>query len=119
MHAHPHLHPPPSRGRKQCVIKSAVIASSLLLIILLIPSNSFAASIYQDTNRFTYGAKRILTAPFQIPVRTLQGTLSGPLIVGTVGGILQGTFHTVGDLIGGVFDMAAAAAPYAKYAVLF
>ncbi len=91
----------------------------IFLVLIVLNPCTFAASIYQDTNRFTYGAKRILAAPFQIPFRMLQGTLSGPLIVGTVGGMLQGTVHTVGDLIGGVFDMAAAAAPYAKYAVLF
>ncbi len=82
---------------------------------LLAPSLSMA-SVYQDTNRFSYGATRLLAAPFQIPLQTLQGTFSGPLVLGTIGGVVHGTFQTIGDLIGGVFDMAAAAAPYAKYA---
>lgn len=90
--------------------------TALLTFILFLPS-AFAASVYQDTNRFVYGFKRLVAAPFQIPIRTLQGTLYGPFIAGTVGGIFQGTFHTVGDLAGGVFDMGAAAAPYAKYAL--
>ena len=91
----------------------------LILTLVLLSSAAYAASPYQDTNRFAYGFKRVFAAPFQIPIRTIQGTLYGPFIVGTVSGILQGTFSTVGELAGGVFDMAAAAAPYAKYAVLF
>ncbi len=90
--------------------------TAILILTLFLPSAS-AASVYQDTNRFTYGFKRVVAAPFQIPIRTLQGTFYGPFIVGTVGGIFQGTFSTVADLVGGVFDMGAAAAPYAKYAL--
>ncbi len=91
----------------------------LALVLILLSPAAFAASPFQDTNRFAYGFKRVFASVFQLPVRTIQGTLSGPLILGTVGGVLQGTFSTVGELAGGVFDMAAAAAPYAKYAVLF
>ena len=88
-----------------------------ICFLVFFSSTAFAESLYQDTNRFTYGFKRVVAAPFQIPIRTLQGTFYGPFIAGTVGGILQGTFSTVGDLVGGVFDMGAAAAPYAKYAL--
>ncbi len=95
-----------------------LLAMTAILILTLFLPLASAASLYQDTNRFTYGFKRLVTAPFQIPIRTLQGTLYGPLISGTVGGVFQGAFYTVGDLVGGVFDMGAAAAPYAKYALL-
>ena len=90
-----------------------------LLLFTIFSAPAFSASVYQDTNRFTYGFKRLMGAPFQIPGETLRGTLYGPFIVGTIGGIFQGTYQTIGDLVGGVFDMGAAAAPYAKYAVLF
>lgn len=86
-----------------------------ILFLLLCPV-SYAASIYQDTNRFSYGFMRIMRAPFQLPYYLLRGTFTGPLVMGTVGGALQGTFSTVNELVGGVFDMGAAAAPYAKYA---
>ena len=95
------------------------VAVCLILILVLFPSPLFAASLYQDTNRFTYGFQRILLAPFQIPIQMFQGTLYGPPVVGTLGGVLTGTFRTVGDLVGGTFDMAASAAPYAKYALFF
>lgn len=95
-----------------------ILAVFLLLTVLAAPF-AFSASVYQDTNRFTYGFKRLMGAPFQIPVETLRGTLYGPFIAGTIGGIFQGTYQTVGDLVGGVFDMGAAASPYAKYALLF
>lgn len=89
------------------------------MIILLISLSPFAEAGYQDTNRFTYGFQRLLLAPFQLPFRVLQGTLTGPPIVGTLGGVFTGTMSTVSNLVGGAFDMAASAAPYAKYAVFF
>lgn len=95
-----------------------ILAVFFLLIMFAAPF-AFPASVYQDTNRFTYGFKRLMGAPFQIPVETLRGTLYGPFIAGTIGGIFQGTYQTIGDLVGGVFDMGAAASPYAKYALLF
>ena len=88
----------------------------ILVVLILMPSPLFA-SIYGDTNRFTYGFQRAVMAPFQIPLRAMYGTAYGPPFVGTLGGVLQGTFRTVGDVVAGGFDMAAAAAPYAKYAV--
>ena len=91
----------------------------LLLFFILFPSPIFAQGLYQDSNRFAYGFQRIAMAPFRILINTLQGTLYGPPIVGTLGGVLSGTVQTVTDLVGGAFDMAAAAAPYAKYALLF
>ncbi|MBI4395349.1 MAG: hypothetical protein HY583_04020 [Candidatus Omnitrophica bacterium] len=85
----------------------------LIFLAIFIPF----ANAYQDTNRFTYGFQRLLLAPFQIPIQVLQGTLYGPPIVGTLGGVLTGTFSTISNLVGGTFDMAASVAPYAKYAV--
>ena len=99
-------------------MKRKVIAL-LLLFLMTLPSTLLAASVYQDTNRFAYGFKRVMMAPFQIPIQTAQWTMHGPLVTGTVSGVLMGTFQTVGDMVGGMFDMAAAAAPYAKYAAFF
>ena len=89
-----------------------------LLFWIFLPTTLFAEG-YQDTNRFTYGFSRILMAPFRLPYNMLRGTFYGPPITGTLGGVMSGTFETIGDLLGGAFDMAASAAPYAKYAVFF
>ena len=90
-----------------------------LILLVVAPFPLFSASVFRDANRFQYGAQRAFAAPFQIPVQALRGTMQGPLVAGTVSGIFYGTFRTFGDLMGGAFDMAAAAAPYAKYALLF
>ena len=84
---------------------------------IFLPAPLFA-SVSRDLNRFTYGLQRAIAAPFQIPLQALRGTVSGPPLVGTVGGVLRGTADTVGGLVGGSFHMAVAAAPYAKYAAL-
>ncbi len=73
---------------------------------------------YEDTSRFAGGFQRTLLSAFQLPFQTIHHTMSGPLGLGTVQGVLVGTTKTVTDMVGGMFDMAAAAAPYVKYAVL-
>ena len=96
------------------------IIAWLLIFLILVPSPLLALGVRRDdTNRFTYGFMRLLMAPFQIPYQAFDGTVRGPLVMGTVGGVFRGAFYTVSDLVGGVFDMVAAAAPYAKYAVFF
>ena len=92
---------------------------ALMLVLLTALPATLLAQGYQDTNRFTYGFQRVLAAPFQIPYQMLQGTLYGPPVVGTVGGVFSGTFRTISDLVGGTFDMVASLAPYAKYAIFF
>ena len=94
------------------------VAVWLVFFLILSPS-AVLAQQYEDTNRFTYGFQRLMIAPFQILIQTLQGTLAGPPVMGTVSGLLRGTFRTVSDVVGGVFDMGASVAPYAKYAVFF
>lgn len=90
----------------------------ILVCLILLPPPTFALGVNAyDTNRFAGGVQRLLMAPFQIPIQMLNGTVRGPLLFGTLGGVFTGLFRTVGDLAGGTFDMVAAAAPYAKYAL--
>ena len=88
----------------------------LMFSLLFLPSAS-AVVDPRDTRTFMSGFQRILLAPFQLPFRVIQGTLTGPIGVGTIQGVLVGATRTVTDLVGGVFEMAASTAPYAKYAV--
>lgn len=94
--------------------RTTVLLALFFSFFLLQPA--FAQG-YSDTNRFAYGFQRMLLAPFRIPIGLLQGTAYGPPVVGTLSGVFGGTVQTVTDLVGGAFDMAAAASPYAKYAV--
>ena len=91
------------------------IVIGLLVFLILLPTPLFAV-VASDTNRFIYGFQRLFLAPFQLPYQLLQGTFYGPPVVGTLQGAFLGTFQTLSGVVGGVFDMAAAAAPYAKYA---
>jgi hypothetical protein len=71
---------------------------------------------YSDTARFTQGFGKVITAPFQAPIEIVQGMFTPFPPYGIVKGALSGTYHTVTGLLGGLWDMAGAAAPYAKYA---
>jgi hypothetical protein len=59
------------------------------------------------------GLGQLLTGVFAIPVEAIQGTLSGPPILGTIGGILSGAVHTVGSTLGGVLQVAKSIVPIA------
>ena len=59
------------------------------------------------------GFTDLLTGLFAIPMGILQGTMSGPPIVGTVAGALTGTFHAIGSTLGGVYRLIRAAIPIA------
>lgn len=62
------------------------------------------------------GLAKIIGGVFQLPLGILGGTLSGPPVVGTLIGAVQGAFSTVGMLTGGTLELAASAVPIAKAA---
>ena len=93
------------------------IIACFLILLFLSPSCLFGIVDSRDTNRFMYGFQRLVFSAFQLPFQVVQGTLNGPIGLGTVQGVLVGATQTVTNIVGGVFDMAAASAPYAKYAV--
>jgi hypothetical protein len=95
------------------------IVCYLLLSLFLCAQSAWAVVDPRDTSRFMYGFQKILSSTIQLPLQTIQSTLRGPIGLGTVQGVLTGTAGTVTNMVGGLFDMAAASAPYAKYAVLF
>lgn len=76
-----------------------------------------AAGTAEDTARFTRGFGRVFTGIFQLPYHLFNSSFTRPPIVGTLEGAFKGTFYTLTNVVGGVFDMGAAAAPYAKYAL--
>lgn len=93
------------------------ILGFILGIIFLGPHRGLYADDVQNINYLERGFFRIFTAAFQLPIYLVQKTLNGPPIVGTVDGVLSGTFYTVSSLMGGAFDLARGALPYGKYLI--
>jgi len=89
-----------------------------ILVFLTVNTAAFAVE-YSDTARFMQGFGKVFSAPFSAPIEILQGAFSGFPPLGIIQGALSGTYHTVTGLVGGLWDMAGAAAPYAKYAFPF
>ena len=60
------------------------------------------------------GLQEIVAAAFAVPLGVLQGTLSGPPVIGTLTGAVGGVFRTVTLVGGGVVDILSDAIPLAK-----
>lgn len=93
-----------------------ILGFILEIIFLILPGRLYAGDV-QNINYLERGFFRIFTAAFQLPIYLIQKTLNGPPIVGTIDGVLTGTFYTISSVTGGAFDLARGAIPYAKYLV--
>lgn len=99
--------------RKKQTLKTLVFC--LLLLPLCLPA--YAENPVRDVGLIASGATRIVSGVFALPIEMLKGaTTSFPF--GILAGALRGTVKTVGGVLGGTFQAASGAAPYAKYAAL-
>ena len=60
------------------------------------------------------GIMKIVAGVLQVPLSTLAGTFSGPPIVGTVLGAVNGTIQGVGLVAGGALELALDGVAVAK-----
>lgn len=90
--------------------RQAIVVGLWLLCSLLVPSATVWADAIGD---LVGGIGQILTGVFAIPMEVLQGTINGPPILGTIGGALSGTVHTVGSTLGGMLQIAKSIVPLA------
>lgn len=97
-------------------VGSKVFLTAIALAFAL-PCPSVLAQ--DDTGRFMQGFYSLTTSALEIPYQTVNSTLTKPFPFGVVDGVLRGTVYSVTKIFGGLFDMGAAVAPYAKYAVFF
>ncbi|MBI2093272.1 MAG: hypothetical protein HYT88_00910 [Candidatus Omnitrophica bacterium] len=65
------------------------------------------------------GLFKMVAGVLQVPLSTLVGTVSGPPIVGTVLGAVNGTVSGVGLVLGGAWEVAAFGVDAAKAAAPF
>lgn len=66
--------------------------------------------------RLGRGLSKIIGGVFQLPLGILGGTLSGPPVIGTAFGAVQGALNTVGLLASGTLELAASSFSVAKAA---
>lgn len=97
-------------------MRKTIFGCVLFMMSLFLVSSNADAAVYNDTARFTQGFGKVLTSAFQLPVQLISKSFSQAPPIGIINGALTGTFRTVTGLMSGVWDMAGAAAPYAKYA---
>ena len=87
-------------------------------LILALGCASIPAEAHAQNNigLIARGVSKILGAAFQVPAHMLAGS-TRYFPFGLLTGAMSGTFHTLGGVLGGGFDVARGAAPYAKYLV--
>ena len=88
------------------------------LIVFVLSASPLRAEDYSDTSRFVQGFGKVLAAPFYLPSEIIQKTFS-EFPLGVINGTLGGVYRMSSMLVSGIFDMAGAAAPYAKYVFPF
>ena len=83
-----------------------IVAAALLLTMVLPARNAHAADLMAAIGDLMYGV-------VSLPLGILDGTLRGPFILGTIGGILRGAINTIGFTFRGVFELLGVAIPLA------
>ena len=83
-----------------------IVGIALLLAAALPARDAHAASLFA-------GIGDILAGVVSLPLGILDGTMRGPLILGTVGGALRGAVNTLGFATRGVFELVGVAIPVA------
>jgi hypothetical protein len=83
-------------------------AAALLLAWLLFanPASAEAAIVR--------GLQQVISGVFQVPISILVGTFSGPPVVGTVFGAVNGLVSGVGLVASGTLELAASGVSIAK-----
>jgi len=97
--------------------KPTIQALFICLFSLSVCFPAYAENPVRDVTLIAGGASRIVSGVFALPIEVLKGaTQSFPF--GILTGAIRGTAKTIGGVLGGTFQAAKGAAPYAKYAAL-
>ena len=100
-------------------MRRMIFSFSFLIACLLVLPIAVHAAVGNDTARFTQGIGKVVGSVFQLPIELLSKSFSQMPPIGIINGALTGTYKTVTGLAGGLWDIAGAAVPYAKYALFF
>ena len=84
-----------------------------LFLIALLVSVGAAATPARAQNDLVGGLTDVLQGVLAIPAGAIAGTLGGPPLIGTVGGVLQGALNTVGFTTRGLLRLVGVAVPTA------
>ncbi|MBU9889817.1 MAG: hypothetical protein KTQ49_08130 [Candidatus Omnitrophica bacterium] len=98
--------------------KNSLLAVLLAILLLLAAVPSVHAGTGHDIAYAMRGIGKIFGGVFAIPKAMIQDSGRVLFPFGIVTGALRGTVETVTGVLGGTFDIARGAAPYAKYAAL-
>ena len=89
---------------------------AVLIAVFFAPPPSFARGAVEEV---VTGAGEILGGAVSLPVNVLAGTAKGPLVLGTLNGLLVGAARTIGMTTRGVLRMASGTVPLLLKALPF
>jgi len=98
------------------VAKTPRLALAVALAAVLLSGLGAAPAHAEEVGGLIGGVGDIIGAAFSLPAGILQGTLSGPPSIGTLGGALSGALNTMSLALRGVLRLAGVAIPMAAKA---
>ena len=87
--------------------RRAGVALAGLLAVLCVAAPPAEAAVFR-------GIAKIIGGVFQVPAGILAGTFTGPPVVGTLFGVVNGAVGGVGMVASGLLDLASSALGIAK-----
>lgn len=94
------------RRRAASGLAALALAAGLVLAPPAQPAHAFIGSLIAGVGDLIEGA-------FALPVHIISGTLSGPPLIGTLGGVMTGALQMVASTTRGAFRIATFALPAA------
>jgi len=109
----PCLRPASLRGRQAHTVTEKILCGSVAILW-------FCGATAQPAEASIIGGiQKVIAGVLQPPLSTLVGTFSGPPILGTLLGAVNGTFRGVGLVAGGALELAMGGVAVAKAAAPF
>lgn len=97
------------------LMKKKCLIMPILLILFMFSSVSPA---HASVNKLVYGTTKVVTSVFAIPMAMIEDSGKVMFPFGLLTGAVRGTMNTALGVTEGAINLAAGAAPYAKYLLL-
>lgn len=97
-------------------LRHRFVTFSLLFLVLFAAASRPVYAGGENLQLIFSGLARTVFSVVKLPV-TILASSTKSFLLGLITGVFKGTAEVIGGTLGGAFDTARGAAPYAKYAI--